>query len=337
MDIVRVLERLAGTGGVVAYHGVGEAPTWPTMHVDPSSLREQLWFLRHHYSVLPLSELLDRWRRRLPTTGCVAITFDDAYVGVARHAAELLAAYDLPATVFVVVANARIGAPYWWDTAERDRRAARGGGWIDAPRIVGLQALDASSPHAMEAVRMQVLARFAGRWPAPQPASDDADDWRSMRFDELEQLARDSRFDFGVHTVTHAALPLLPAAEQVAEISEAYGVLRERLPRCRAVLAYPYGLYDERTIAAVRAAGMEAALSIEGRSAGTRPHPYMIPRVGVGAVHNSRSIAMRLCNAARPLLILRNRGVHPRIPAASMGLQGMPDASPAGAERRGRS
>ncbi|HEX7595847.1 MAG TPA: polysaccharide deacetylase family protein [Gemmatimonadaceae bacterium] len=313
MNMWSLLERAFGWGGVIAYHGVGEKPLSPVMHVSPARLREQLELLRDRYSVVPLRDLVERWRRGGSTRGCVAITFDDAYAGVAVHALPILRELDLPATIFVASDHAARGATYWWDDVERQRLAHGSGPWSEAPGVVGLTPSPAADAAAMERVRSRVITRFAGRWPHELQAGGDTL-WRSHDFGELTSLARDERIEFGVHTLSHPALPLLPYREQVAEMRDCLTLLRERLPRVLPVIAYPYGLYDRGTARAAVEAGMIAGLTMEGRATSDRPDPMVVPRIGGAEVRAAESLAWHLNRALRPALIIRNRGRHPRLP-----------------------
>jgi hypothetical protein len=91
--------------------------------------------------------------------------------------------------------------------------------------------------------------------------------------------------------------------------------LRAALPRVLPVVAYPYGLYGRETIAAARAAGLAAGLTMEARSPGPSPDVFTIPRIGVGSHRTTRAIALRLHRALRPALVARSGGLHPRLPA----------------------
>jgi len=67
-----------------------------------------------------------------------------------------------------------------------------------------------------------------------------------------------------VHTLSHPVLPLLTDHDLGREISAAYQILREHLSGAVPILAVPFGLFDERTLNAARAAGMEASLTLAG-------------------------------------------------------------------------
>lgn len=283
------------------------------MHVSPKRLAEQLTYFREHYTVVPLRELAARWRARASTTGCIAITFDDAYAGVADHALPLLRALDLPATVFVTSLHASRRASYWWDDLELRRLALGDRPWRNEPAAVGLGVCDPTDSSSAECIRNRVLAHFSGRWPGGVRRAGETV-WRSLGLDELRSLGSDERIDFGVHTMSHPALPFLTYEEQVAEMRENLVSLREILPRVLPVVAYPYGLYDRTTLRAAAEAGMAAGLTMEGRATADRPSIMTIPRIGAGEMHSPESLARKLNRAMRPALVIRNRGAHPRMP-----------------------
>ena len=313
MNVWSLLERAFGSGGVIAYHGVGESPHAPVMHVSPGRLQSQLQLLRDRYQIVPLRELVSRWHSGASTRDCVAITFDDAYAGVLVHALPILRSLGIPATVFVASDHATIGASYWWDDVERKLPAATDAEWATDMNALELSSATRETRVAMDRIRNTVLGRFAGRWPrALTPGGKSI--WRSMKFAELQSLADDERIDFAAHTLSHPALPLLSYDEQVREMKNNLALLQELLPRVIPVVAYPYGLYDEMTVRAARAAGMIAGVTMEGRATADHPDPMIVPRIGVGEVHTPSSLARRLNRALRPAIVIRNRGRHPRIP-----------------------
>jgi len=314
------LNRLFGSGGVVAYHDVTRAPFSPATHVTVDALARQLEFLiSEGYQIVPLRELIERRRAGRSMRRCVALTFDDAYRGVLAHALPVLERFAAPATVFVATGFAASGEEerYWWDRLEWIvSRAERGGGWAAALQTLGL-APSVSS----DEVRAELIARGAGRLTGAVAMALAALEQRagmvperSLTETELHRLARSDLIDFGCHTESHPALPLLPKEEQRREIRQSYTWLADRLPRVCEFLAYPYGLYDFRTVQAAREAGMEAAFSIEGRAGGARFDLFACPRIGMAEVNTLRSLALRLSWALIPLLAWRNGGWHPRTP-----------------------
>jgi peptidoglycan/xylan/chitin deacetylase (PgdA/CDA1 family) len=312
------LNRLFGSGGIVAYHSVTREPFSPATHVTVDAFAGQIEFLiSEGYRIVSLRELIERRRAGRSVRRCVALTFDDAYLGVLNHALPVLERFAAPATVFVATGFAESGAGerYWWDRLE----------WIvsrpECNRAAALEALGLDPAAPADDVRGELIARGAGRLTGAvalaltaleQRAGSVAE--RSLTEAELQRLARSELIDFGCHTVSHPALPLLSADEQRREIRQSYTWLADRLPRACALLAYPYGLYDPRTVRAAREAGMEAAFSIEGRAGGARFDLFACPRIGMAEVNSLRSLALRLSWALIPLLAWRNGGWHPRTP-----------------------
>jgi peptidoglycan/xylan/chitin deacetylase (PgdA/CDA1 family) len=241
----------------------------------------------------------------------MAITFDDAYVGVARLAAPLLRTLDLPATIFVTVGASERAGTYWWDAIEHARRhdAAR---WAAIARAVGMSAAEPDVT-SIGAMRDRILVRRAGRFVAegtePPPML------RASSFEELRTLAEDARFEFGCHTLTHPALPLLPPAEQECEIHVAHLRLQKELPRVMPVVAYPFGLYDDATIRAAQRAGLAAGVTMQPRALDARDTVFALPRIGVSEDWTESAIALRANAALRSLFIARMGGRHPRLPA----------------------
>lgn len=308
-----LLARAFGAGGVIAYHGVGDSPHSPVMHISPGRLRDQLELLRSRYRIVALRELVERWQRGASTRDCVAITFDDAYAGVAIHALPILRDLDIQATVFVTSDHAATGATYWWDDVELERLAHTGKPWSRAPGLVGLPPSPVADEVALERLRTRVIARFAGRWPhVGNPHPDSV--WRSLDFQELSALGKDSHIDFGVHTLSHPALPRLSYPEQVAEMRNSFQLLRSRLPRVQPIVAYPYGLFDRGTLRAAVESGMLAGLTMEGRATGEQPDTMMVPRLGGAEIRSPASLVRRLNRVLRPALIIRSRGRYPQMP-----------------------
>src|SRR2546425_556552 len=157
--LLPLLERLLGSGDIIAYRGISDDTFLPEVHMRPSQLREQLEFVASRYTPISLRELLQRRAAGKSTNRCVAVTFDDAYSSVASLAVPLLEHFGVPATLFVVTQFSRTGVPYWWDRIAWARLHA------PAPLrecVVRSLALSPDEAENADAVRHAVLAR-AGR------------------------------------------------------------------------------------------------------------------------------------------------------------------------------
>jgi peptidoglycan/xylan/chitin deacetylase (PgdA/CDA1 family) len=316
--LIALLERALGSGGILAYHGVGPGGFSPGIHVTPDTLRRQLRALAGRYRVVPLSEIVARLRGGQSIRGHLAVTFDDAYWGVARYAEPILRELGIPATVFVVTGALSQTDPYWWDVVESARVRSPDVAWREVTAALGLNGLAPHDPSANQRVKERVFAKWRGRGAELGRRLGrvmEAEPWRSCRVGELQALARNEQIEFGCHTTSHPVLPLLDREDQVREIQECRSVLADCLPRVLPYLAYPYGQYDEASLAAAREAGIEAAFSVEPRFPVTPGDSLMaIPRLCVMETTTPPLVARNLARAHRPVRIWW-KGKDPRLPA----------------------
>ena len=99
-----------------------------------------------------------------------------------------------------------------------------------------------------------------------------------MSWDQLGELA-DAGWEIGSHTRTHPHLTQSRRRELRAELESRKATVEERLGRPCPTLAYPYGDYDERVVAAAGAAGYAAAGTLPARLHSERALAW--PRVGI--------------------------------------------------------
>ena len=304
--------------GILSFHApvAGGVPS-PEMHVSATTLEAQLRFVRDSYQVVPLREIVARVQSGRTVRRLVAITFDDAYAGVAHHALPILRALGLPATIFVTVAQSETGGSYWWDAvdmARRDAATGSGEGWRELLDGLSLPPL-APTTVSTALIREHVLAAFRGEAPAACERVTIEGDLRALSFGELRALAAShAGIDFGCHTLTHPALPLISAAARAHELRDSLARLERELPRVVPVLAYPFGLYDHATASGARRAGLTAGVTLQGRSIHPTDDPMMLPRIGVSETRTIRSLALRLNSGLRPLMIARTGSLHPPMP-----------------------
>ncbi|HTU84417.1 MAG TPA: polysaccharide deacetylase family protein [Solirubrobacteraceae bacterium] len=101
-----------GTVAVLTYHSIGAQTTGPLAHltVDPAMFDEHLAALREHdLDVIPFREVPSAL---VAGARAVTITIDDGFADAAENACPALAAYGLPATLFIPTAY--VGATSGW-------------------------------------------------------------------------------------------------------------------------------------------------------------------------------------------------------------------------------
>jgi peptidoglycan/xylan/chitin deacetylase (PgdA/CDA1 family) len=220
-------------------------------------------WLASRYTVVPLLELVQRLVQGKPLHRLAAVTFDDGYRGVLVHALPVVRDLGLPVTVFVVSGAAECGRPFWWDhpVAARADTPARRARWLDALRGDGDAILAderAGDPDAL------------------------ADDCRPATWPALAAAAG-AGVTLGVHSATHRTLPRLTDAELDRELAASRAAVHQAAGVGPEVFAYPYGLWDARTRAAVRACGYRAAVTLDYGLVQAGADPWALPRVNVPA------------------------------------------------------
>lgn len=114
---------------------------------------------------------------------------------------------------------------------------------------------------------------------------------------QYQELYADG-WDVGNHTVNHAHLDTLTEAQQEAEIGNCAAYLTTNgMPRAAKHVAYPFGGYNEDTLTAMAATGMETGRRVSaGQMTVPIGNPYLL--VGTVALYSS---TMPLANAKAAL------------------------------------
>jgi peptidoglycan/xylan/chitin deacetylase (PgdA/CDA1 family) len=271
--VLPVLGRVSpGRHLILAYHNVvpddhvvgGE----PSIHLSLSAFRRQLDLLTETHRLVPLDRILGvgvvGTRDRL-----ASVTFDDAYRGALELALPELLSRGLPATVFV--APRLLGAPaFWWD-------ALCSGGATALDDETREHALDTLAGDGGE---IQMWARETGR------SLEVSFEWeRPGTLDELQRVAHHPMVTLGPHSWSHPNLTRLDDTRLAEEVERPLAWLRENFAACVVpIFAYPYGLSSRTVEDAVRRAGYEAGLRVEGGLVPPRiADPFLLPRVNVPA------------------------------------------------------
>lgn len=117
-------------------------------------------------------------------------------------------------------------------------------------------------------------------------------------WDSLCSLA-DAGWEIGSHTCSHPMLTSLGDDALAYELGTSRRVLVERLGRSCTSLAYPYGLYDARVIAAARHAGYRFACGLPSGFA--RATELSWPRIGVYRDDSPRAYRLKISETVRRL------------------------------------
>jgi peptidoglycan/xylan/chitin deacetylase (PgdA/CDA1 family) len=242
--------------------GVGD----PGLHMALARFIEQMEWLRRHYRVISLNELLTSAGRAVPR-GTAVLTFDDGYAGTLAHALPVLDSLDLPATVFVVAGSPGTTTCFWWDDSRVVPRTT------SASREHWLTAIQGDGDRIRQAVIRPNDDSEVQPPPELLPAS----------WDVIKAAARSPGVSVGAHSMTHRALPTLEPEALAYELRASRDALHHELGEAPTLFAFPYGAWSPRVRDAAHEAGYAGAVTLDDRPVGPGDDPCALPRINVPA------------------------------------------------------
>lgn len=236
---------------IALYHAVGTPGMTGYRDALPADrLERQLGWLKRHYSVRPLAELLERRRRGRSLDGLAALTFDDNHRTVRDLALPLAGALGLPATWFLIGAPLR-GRPFWRDLVRRIAAS----GQVEA--FLAFAAAQGAELGRLRPARFyrdsKDPARVAGDLLPPLLEAFLPEAGPPADFVTAGELAAlPAGVTLANHSAHHLLLAGLPASVQRDEIATGLATLRALAPDASHALALPFGgpgSYDTTTLA----------------------------------------------------------------------------------------
>lgn len=306
---------------IVMYHAVveGERDYRRWTHLPVQKFAWQVAHLKKRFSLLRLSELLQRMREGAPLPpNAAVITFDDGFRNNYTTAFPILSALQAPATIFLVTGHIDTNTPCWPDrlflalrsTRARELDLASFG--LGRHLLGSVAARDATSDYV--AARLKLLdaaeknrildAIVAQLDPGSGSPLGFAVDFQPLTWREIELMHDSGLIEFGGHTVNHEILSRLEPAEQRREVLESCTAVRERLGLEQVTFAYPNGTAADFTVHSkkiLRDAGILCGVStVEGLCDPT-DDLYELKRIGVGCDMTPHRFAL-LCSGFLPWL-----------------------------------
>jgi peptidoglycan/xylan/chitin deacetylase (PgdA/CDA1 family) len=300
--VARLARGLRGAhGAILRYHSVTDDERATLAYLDrglmvtASAFRAQLRFVRRHYTVVPLDDLVDRIHagRSLPPRA-VAITFDDGYLDNYTHAYRLLRAEGLPATFYVTTGAIDGGPPLWTaklrymvrtTTRARVTLPAPLGGEVELDGEGARQALFTSLIVGLKNVPGERRGRLVEELAVALGVTDFSPlAGIMMTWSQLREMSGNG-MTVGAHTVSHPNLPRTEFEEAAREVCGSRDAIAERLGVPVAHFSYPNGRgashVNERVREIVRRAGFRSAVTSLAGCVRVGADPWGLRRVGV--------------------------------------------------------
>jgi len=247
---------------VLMYHGVIAKRVGPaafgSLFLSTDDFARQMRHLKRHYDVVDLQDTARRIASRAPVPArAVAITFDDGYRNNITEALPVLAALQLPATVFVTTDLAGGDRLLWFDAlrivaAERETAASERH-WADT--FAAIRAL----PPDAQARSIDALGEQSARggWARRHP------EFALAGWNEWRDAVSRTRLRIGSHTTTHGDLRSMTEQERDDDLRRAKQRIEAELARECAAIAYPYGAWNEDVARSARTAGYSAGVTTD--------------------------------------------------------------------------
>lgn len=293
--------RFRPTALILGYHRIAATAVDPySLCVSPDHFAQQLDVLCRVANVIDLETLRHELLNGSLPERAVAITFDDGYQDNLVTALPLLAARQLPATVFVV--SGTLGQEFWWDMLARlifetavlpDTLTLQSGEqtiqWtVPDPADSTLQKDGHSPRHHLfhqlysQMIKLKVeerpsfLAQIQTWASANHPLV--AAHTLAMTPSELQTLAVNKLITIGAHTISHPPLGQLPTATQREEIIGSKTSLESLIKQPIPFFSYPHGDSALAVQQLVQAAGFRLACTSGNDVVFPSSNLYCLPR-----------------------------------------------------------
>jgi peptidoglycan/xylan/chitin deacetylase (PgdA/CDA1 family) len=304
---------------ILMYHRIADRGPDPwKLAVSPTLFDQHLNLLKQRRTVLPLGEFGRRHRLGELPANAVAITFDDGYACNACAAAPLLERHGLPATIFLTTGCMSKDEEFWWDALERivsitDAQKLDlliGGAAVpielgkrDDPdagcswdagvrpatrRQAAYLELWSRLRLARESERREAMAALHRQADMPQLARPSH---RVMTAAEVHKISASGLIEIGAHSVTHPVLSSLTSAEQSLEVTGSRDACCDLVGYRPHAFAYPFGDYNNDTVATVADAGFGLACTTDAFGVGREAQRLRMPRLQVGEWTTSELMA----------------------------------------------
>ena len=285
----------------------------PGMYVSTSVFERHLVFLRDHFEVVFLEDLLHRAITGKSLSGLCAVTFDDGWRDNFSEAFPLLQRYSVPATIFLATGFVGTQRLFWPEelcsclgrvelqqlTAEDAPSSLQHLGQLmirleDGDRDIFLDgciaALKGFSPQARREVMFR-LAGLAGEQPIQR---------QMLSWDEARAMAAGGLVAFGSHTVNHELLDQLEPNTARKEIAGSCAIIEGELGAPVRLFAYPNGNHTGLIRTLLAELGLHGAVTTKRGLVGHRVSTLEIPRI---AMHEdvSRTIPLFRSRTLLPL------------------------------------
>jgi peptidoglycan/xylan/chitin deacetylase (PgdA/CDA1 family) len=275
-----------------------DIPIQPGMYVSPKSLRLHISYLKTHFSLISLTELVRRLQDSEDISRCVVLTFDDGWLDNYLYAFPILQEFKVPATIFLTSGFIGTTRLFWPEEIGWAVLAAYRGK-IDSymlPEAL-LHFMKRKSYENLKAE--EIIDRIITEmklWDEPRrlPVIKICAQLRKrtageskrvlMNWNEVREMAESGLVSFGSHTVSHALLNQLPLKNVRQELIKSVAKIHkeaETTGMTTNFFAYPNGNYTSQVLAMLAESGITAAVTTKRGLVDKKSFLFELPRVAI--------------------------------------------------------
>lgn len=100
----------------------------------------------------------------------------------------------------------------------------------------------------------------------------------TLTWDELRELVGTGTFEIGSHSISHGDMSKMPDDQVRRELGESQQIIKKMTGVTPIVMAYPYGVFNDKILAYMRAYGYKAGFTVVRGGNASFNHPYSLNR-----------------------------------------------------------
>ena len=286
---------------ILMYHGVTreeQSPDWA--QVPLAAFEQQMGYLKEHYNVVPLRQLLGMLASGTVAPYTAAVTFDEGYRSTYELIHPVLQRLGIPATTYLTTEFVR-STPhdhrYIWTDYIAVLLESCGEPQLDL-RPWGLPILDISTPERLYRARRLISLHLKalrsldkdGVLKALEDRYGERIEhcrfarYHGLTWDEVQAMSQQGWIDFGAHTRSHPILSRIDMPRLEEEVLGSRDDIHSHLGRYVEDFAFPSGRREDisdEALALVRREFKSAATTV-CRLNEADQDPYFLFRLGIG-------------------------------------------------------
>ena len=213
------------------------------------SFRRHIEYLRKHYNLIRLDDLVETIAKGTTLKDTVVITFDDGYKSIYSDIFPILKRYEVPITVFLVSDIVGTEKEIWADTLRNLRKNSGDKSYI--PDVEYFKCIPNTEKNRLI---QELIARY--KYTPPQRSI--------LSWDEVQKMLKSGLVSFGSHSKTHPCLTKMDAEEAKVEILDSKRKLESHLNIEIEHFSYPNGDYDNLHFKMLDSAYQSASTTVPG-------------------------------------------------------------------------